>query len=236
MLVASGLFLVVTGSAWWAIAPPAGSPEVAVRALPPPPAAVVPGVVFSPSTAPTPTTPAPTSAPIAAPTTAATTGAAASAATSAGSPLAAASVPARGAPVRLDVPALGIDVPVLPVHASGDALEPPSNPFELGWWSDGSEPGQPGATLVTGHTVHNGPGALNSLGRLRPGDLVTVRTRASAITYRVMVVTKYSRAALARASQALFASDGPSRLVLVTCTDWTGRVYLSNEVVTAVPV
>lgn len=143
---------------------------------------------------------------------------------------------ARGVPVRIDVPALGIDVPVLPVQAPGGVLDPPSDPFELGWWSDGSEPGQPGATLVTGHTVHNGPGALNNLGRLRPGDLVTVRTLAKVITYRVTVVTKYSQAALARRSQEVFAQDGPSRLVLVTCTDWTGRVYLSNEVVTAAPV
>ena len=207
ILVACGLVLVATGSAWWALAPPAQEPTLAGRALPAPPVLVVPGVAFAPSAAgrPVPATPA---------------------------------VPALGAgtPERIDVPALGIDVPVLPIHAVGDALEPPSDPFELGWWADGPEPGQAGVTLVTGHTVHNGPGALNDLGRLRPGDLVSVRTSASLITYRVTGVRTFLKGALAQRSQQLFASDGPSRLALVTCSAWDGHEYLSNVVVDALPV
>lgn len=146
----------------------------------------------------------------------------------------AAAVP--GVPVRIEVPALGVDVHVVPVHAAGRTLAPPSDPFELGWWSDGARPGEDGVALVTGHTVHDGPGALNGLGRLRAGDLVLVRTRPSVLTYRVAAVRTFSQGGLARHARELFARDGPSRLALVTCSDWDGHRYLSNVVVMAVPV
>jgi hypothetical protein len=33
----------------------------------------------------------------------------------------------------------------------------------------------------------------------------------------------------------LFSQSGPGRLVLVTCEDWNGEVYLRNRVVVATP-
>lgn len=146
--------------------------------------------------------------------------------------------PLPGAPVHVRIPALGVDAPVLPVHAPHNTLVPPSDPEELGWWADGAEPGAPhGAVLIAGHTVHNGPGALNPLGTLTPGARVLVRTATGErLRYRARRVHTFSKGTIAERAARLFAQRGPARLVLVTCADWDGTRYLSNSVVIAVPV
>lgn len=142
-----------------------------------------------------------------------------------------------GAPARVRIPALRVDAPVLPVHAPHSTLVPPSDPAELGWWADGAKPGSGrGAVLVAGHTVHNGPGALNPLGTLSPGARVVVRTATGErLAYRTRAVRTFTKGAIAAKATRLFAQRGPERLVLVTCTDWDGSRYLSNTVVVAVP-
>jgi LPXTG-site transpeptidase (sortase) family protein len=145
--------------------------------------------------------------------------------------------PAAGRPARLLVPRLGVDAPVYPIAAQGRVLTPPSDPQTLGWWSGGAVPGAAhGGALVTGHTVHTGGGAFDDLETLRPGDPVRVRTDRGVVRYRVSGVTVYRKASLARDAARVFRQTGPGRLVLVTCEDWNGSVYLSNAVVFADPV
>jgi len=141
-----------------------------------------------------------------------------------------------GSPRRITIPALHVAAPVLPIKAAGGTLVPPSDPQELGWWAGGARPGAArGSALVTGHTVHTGGGALDDLGTLRRGDPVVVRTDRGRIDYVVRAVRVYSKGSVAEHAQRLFSQRGPGRLVLVTCGDWNGSVYLSNVVVTAVP-
>jgi LPXTG-site transpeptidase (sortase) family protein len=150
-------------------------------------------------------------------------------------PVPAAWVP--GAPRRMRIPALGVNVPVVPVHAPGGTLVPPSDPQELGWWADGAEPGaKRGSALVAGHTVHDGGGALDHLGTLAPGSGIVVTTARGTIRYRVTQVRDYRKGTLADDAPRLFSQRVAGRLVVVTCTDWNGVTYLSNTVVTAVPV
>lgn len=143
---------------------------------------------------------------------------------------------APGAPVRVRIPALGVDAPVVPVRAPDRTLVPPSDPLRLGWWADGAKPGAPtGSALVAGHTVHDGGGALDDLEHLARGDVVVVRTDRGTIDYAVRRVRIYTKGALAEHATALFSQRAPGRLVLVTCEDWDGERYLSNVVVTAAP-
>jgi LPXTG-site transpeptidase (sortase) family protein len=115
-------------------------------------------------------------------------------------------------------------------------LIPPSDPQQLGWWSDGAKTGaKQGSALITGHTVHTGGGALDNLERLRPGDRVTVRTGRGAIAYDVRTVQVYRKGSVARHAERLFSQEVAGRLVLVTCEDWDGTRYLSNVVVVARP-
>lgn len=142
-----------------------------------------------------------------------------------------------GRPVRLTVPALGVQSAVVPISGNSGELLPPSDPRVLGWWQEGAQAGAAhGATVITGHTVHTGGGSFDHLDTLRPGDAVDVRTGAGSIHYVVRRVRVLATAALAREAARIFAPDGRGRLVLVTCDDWNGSEYLSNAVVVATPV
>lgn len=141
-----------------------------------------------------------------------------------------------GAPERLEVPALGIDAPVIPIGAPGGVLTPPSDPQTLGWWADGAKPGaRLGSALVTGHTVSTGGGAMDDLEQLQSGDRVWMRTDRGRIGYDVRTVVILGKGELAKRAQQVFDQDVRGRLVLITCEDWNGVEYLSNVVVTATP-
>lgn len=104
----------------------------------------------------------------------------------------------------------------------------------VGWWSAGAQPGaKRGSAVITGHTVHTGGGAFDQLDLLRKGDRVIVSTARGALRYRVTGVTTYRKRALAAHATEVFDQDVPGRLVLITCEDWNGTVYLSNVVVIA---
>jgi LPXTG-site transpeptidase (sortase) family protein len=142
-----------------------------------------------------------------------------------------------GRPERISVPRLGVSAPVLGIRAKNGALIPPSNPRTVGWWSDGARPGAArGSAIITGHTVHSGGGAFDDLDRLVAGDRVKVTTVNGAISYTVVAVTTYRKQALAKHAAQVFDQSTPGRLVLVTCEDWNGSVYLSNAVVIAKPL
>ena len=142
-----------------------------------------------------------------------------------------------GPPQRLLVDRLSVSSQVVPISGESGVLLPPSDAQLLGWWREGAVPGAAhGTAVLTGHTVSTGGGAFDNLGRLVPGDRVLVRTTNGAIPYSVRSTRIYSTAALARHSRDIFALDGPGRLVLITCSGYNGRIYLSNTIVVATPV
>lgn len=142
-----------------------------------------------------------------------------------------------GPPVRIVVPLLGVDAPVVPISGDSGTLLPPSDASSIGWWQEGREPGAAaGSAVLTGHTVHTGGGAFDHLDRLRPGDTVLVGTTRGWVRYAVRRSTAYGKGELAARARAIFRSSGPGRLVLVTCSQFDGREYLANTVVYAVPV
>jgi len=143
-----------------------------------------------------------------------------------------------GRPERIAIPALGVRAPVSAVGADDGVLTPPDDPTRAGWWRGGVRPGAVrGSAVITGHTVSTGGGVFDDLERLRRGDAVMVATAdGDRLRFVVDDVTSYRKPALARHARRLFSQSVPGRLVLVTCEDWNGRVYLSNEVVTAVPL
>jgi LPXTG-site transpeptidase (sortase) family protein len=142
--------------------------------------------------------------------------------------------PAPGVPVRLLVPSLRVDAPVVPIGAPGGVLLPPDDPRTLGWWSAGAQPGAAtGGALITGHTVHTGGGAFDDLETLDRGDVVRVRTSAGLLEYAVTDVAVYRKSTLARDAERIFSQTVSGRLVLITCEDWNGTGYDSNAVVVA---
>lgn len=142
-------------------------------------------------------------------------------------------------PVRLVVPSLKVRAPITAITVSSDrVLDPPRNPRDVGWWQSSAKPGSTrGQTVMAGHTVKTGGGALDRLGTLEPGKLVKVVTPKGTMVYRATKVVTYSKEELAERAQQLFGQDrSENRLVLITCTGWTGSYYKSNIVVFAEPL
>ena len=78
---------------------------------------------------------------------------------------------------------------------------------------------------------------MDHLGRLHKGQLVKVVTHKGTMVYRTTQVVTWSKAELAKRSVELFGQKrADERLVLITCTGWTGSDYTSNVVVFADPL
>lgn len=139
-------------------------------------------------------------------------------------------------PDRLVVPSIKLDAPLIPIEIKPNkVLSPPADTSEVGWWKRSAKPGATsGQTLLTGHTVHTGGGVMNRLGDLRPGSLIQVETKAGTVDYAATKIFVYTKAELAAHADELFSQKRKDyRLVLVTCTGWTGSDYTSNIIVFA---
>jgi LPXTG-site transpeptidase (sortase) family protein len=144
-------------------------------------------------------------------------------------------------PARLKIPSIGVNAPVESVGVKpDDTMGTPSTFGDVAWYTPGPKPGEPGSAVFAGH-VDNAlttAGVFQYLFKLRAGDYVSVEDAdGTALVYRVASVTSYpaNQAPL----DAIFATSGPSKLVLITCTgDWvtSQRQFDQRLVVIANPV
>jgi sortase (surface protein transpeptidase) len=142
-------------------------------------------------------------------------------------------------PELLIIRDIDVRAPVVPIDISSNSvLSPPEVVKEVGWWRRSAKPGSPtGQTLLTGHTVHNGGGSMDRLGEMRPGELIQIRTPRGTLDYEATKVFVYTREKVAQHADDLFGQKrAHNRLVLVTCTGWTGHDYTSNIIVFAKPL
>ena len=141
-------------------------------------------------------------------------------------------------PVSVSVPAVGLDLPVVPVGVRDDGqMRIPDDPALLGWYRFGPTPGGSGSAVVAGHldSWEYGVGPLVRLRDVRVGDAVVVRTAEERVVLTVTGVRRYAKEAL---PPTLFARTGEPRLRLVTCGgafDEAAGSYEENLVVTAEP-
>jgi len=149
--------------------------------------------------------------------------------------------PACGAPRCIQIPALGVDAPVLPETPAGGQLTIPPDVHDVGWDAQTSTPGGPGVTLLAGHVnwVGQGLGALGGIGQLVPGDLVRLDWEGQVSTWAVSTSPQLSPNT--EVHPQLFSPSGPPRLALVTCggpfTEGPGGgSYADNVIVWAHPV
>ncbi len=144
-------------------------------------------------------------------------------------------------PMRLRIPALGQDAPVVVagVDEAGE-MEVPSNVTDVAWYGFGPAPGQPGSSVLAAHVdlAGQGPGVFHRLGALEPGSLIFVDfADGTTGAYLAEARAIYDKDDLP--TDALFSRDGPPVLTLITCGGGFNRSlrsYDSNIVVYAVPV
>jgi large repetitive protein len=144
---------------------------------------------------------------------------AATAAPYAARPAGANAAPLAPSGMRIRVPAIGVDAPVVSLDLNSDrTLQVPTDPADAGWWSGGTTPGQRGPAVIVGHVNWNGrPAVFAQLGRLRPGQAILV-THPGGETDRFLVTgtAVYPKAAFP--TNLVYGPQPAPVLRLITCT------------------
>jgi Sortase domain len=150
-------------------------------------------------------------------------------------------VPVAVPPVRIRIPAIGVDMGVQPEGlAEGGAMALPPNPADAAWYRYGSWPGSAeGATVIAAHvdSLEYSLGPLARLPEATAGTEVFV-TGADGQEHRYLVQDGGMTRKPEVNWDAVFDRSGPARLTIVTCGgefDYNRRTYLDNVVVNAVP-
>jgi LPXTG-site transpeptidase (sortase) family protein len=98
---------------------------------------------------------------------------------------------------HLLIPAIGVDAPVEPVGVlpNGDLNVPQKNQWTaVGWYKDGTIPGQSGSAIIDGHLDRPGgaPAVFWDLRQLRRGDIVMIMdARGQTLHFQVVQLQTY---------------------------------------------
>ncbi|MBX4191929.1 class F sortase [Candidatus Parcubacteria bacterium] len=124
----------------------------------------------------------------------------------------------EGAPIRLKIPAVGIDANVEDVGISArGAMSVPHLYQDVGWYRYGPAPGEEGSAVIDGH-VDNGfglAGVFKHLNEIKAGDEIVVTTTAGDVHFVVDEVATYDYHQVP--TSRIFTEKGDPRLVLITC-------------------
>ena len=138
------------------------------------------------------------------------------------------------APVRLSIPAVGVDSSLVKLGETADGTVGVPQSFHVAGWFTGSlTPGEVGPTVILGHVdSYQGPGIFFRLGALKPGDAVSLtRADGRTVTYRITGVREYPKNQFP--TTAVYANTDVPSIRLITCggtfDSRTGH-YLSNIV------
>lgn len=151
-------------------------------------------------------------------------------------------LPASGsAPVALEIPAIGVSLPVNSVGLNPDrTLEVPApGPLydQAAWYRGSPTPGRVGPSVILGHvdSAANGPSAFYDLARMQVGNRVTVTLADHSVhTFAVDAVRQVPKDDFPR-FEVYGDTPGPE-LRLITCGgafDSAARSYRDNTVVFA---
>ncbi|KQX91550.1 MULTISPECIES: class F sortase [Streptomyces] len=144
----------------------------------------------------------------------------------------------RSEPVRLRIPAIGVDAPLmrLALDAAG-ALQPPpdNNPVLAGWYAGGTAPGSVGTAITAGHVdTRLGPGVFQELGFVREGATVEIiRADLTTAVFTVYAVEVYDKGSFP--DKKVYGASARPELRVITCGgDYSKKTgYRSNVVVFA---
>ena len=152
---------------------------------------------------------------------------------------AAAALP-RSVPLRVKVPSVGIDAPLIRLGLDADgavAVPPMAVPSEAGWFTGNPTPGERGAAIIVGHVdTQYGRAVFYPLGNVQPGALVIVdRADRRHARFRVTSVEVVDKDRFP--AQRVYGTDGAGdtpQLRLITCGGaFDGTHYADNLVVYA---
>jgi sortase (surface protein transpeptidase) len=119
--------------------------------------------------------------------------------------------------VSLDIPAVGLSAPIVPVGLDGQGEIDVPAPSVAGWYRLGPAPGATGPAVIVGHVdTYTGPAVFYRLTAVRTGEEVdVVRADGSRARFVITAVTQVNKSAFP--SQAVFGPTGGSTIRLITC-------------------
>jgi hypothetical protein len=148
-------------------------------------------------------------------------------------------VPAeRVVPVRVRIPALAVDAPVVAVGVRPDgALDLPADATTVAWFSGGAAPGESGSSVLAAHVDHAGvPGAFFRLEELPSGAEVLIdRSDGTSLTVRTQAPAERIAKSSLPLDEVFRRGEAPV-VTLITCGgafDATARSYRDNVLVRA---
>ncbi|MET9362611.1 class F sortase [Streptomyces sp. NPDC006632] len=123
-------------------------------------------------------------------------------------------------PVRVAIPSIGVDAPVMRLGLGPDHsldVPPPGNTNVAGWYKDGTPPGSRGTSVMAGHVDDaHGPAVFYALGALKKGSRVEVTRRDGATAvFDVDAVEVYENDAFPDAK--VYGAATRPELRLITC-------------------
>jgi hypothetical protein len=121
------------------------------------------------------------------------------------------------APVRLQIPAIGVDSELMALGLNDDGtMEVPPTGFPAGWYTGAPTPGELGPAVIAGHVDWTGPGVFHDLHLLAVEDEVVVtRADGSTATFGVTRVEQYPKAAFP--TDEVYGDIDHAGLRLITC-------------------
>jgi sortase (surface protein transpeptidase) len=142
----------------------------------------------------------------------------------------------RGAPVRVTIPAIGVDARLVPVDLNKDGSVQTPDFGLAAWYRPGPRPGDAGPAVLLAHvdSKAGGPDVFYRLHELKPGDQVTVHYHDATTTFAVTGTEQTAKTALP-AKRIWNATKHPV-LRLITCGgafDPAAHSYLDNVIVYA---
>jgi LPXTG-site transpeptidase (sortase) family protein len=117
-------------------------------------------------------------------------------------------------PVRLIVPSIGLDAPIeyMDVNAKGEMDVPDGSTKNVGWYEDGTIPGNTGSAVIAAHVY----AIFSKLKHVIPGSDIYIVTKENTKLHFVVDETKtHDLGKLS--SEFLFNRNDDKRLNLITC-------------------
>ncbi|GHB15581.1 class F sortase [Streptomyces umbrinus] len=144
----------------------------------------------------------------------------------------------RSVPVRLQVPSIQVDTPLMRLGLASDGtveVPPIAADDKAGWYEHSPTPGQVGPSVILGHvTVGSyGDGVFHHLSRLRRGDRIVARLEnGKAAEFAVTDVRTVAQAEFP--TKEVYGNVGRPELRLITCGGpRTGDGYRDSVIVFA---
>ncbi len=139
--------------------------------------------------------------------------------------------PERTPVVRIEVPGLAIDAPVVSLGVLPDGvMESPHTPTDVGWYRFSAQPGSAGNAVFAGHVdyANYGPAVFFRLRELKFGDVIRVQLEDGS-SFAYSVVSSHVYDADDAPVQEIVGPTANETITLITCTGVFDRNVLEYD-------